>query len=394
MYPRISDFFNDVFGLNICLPIQSFGFFLAMAFIACFIAIRYELRRKTQVGIFPTREVVEEQGGPIPISDVIISSVIYFLLGYKFFLMLENYAGFCDNPQDMVLSTDGSFIGGLVAAGIFGGIRFYQYNKRKDEKPKKVNVQKGIADELGPIFLIAFLAGIIGAKVFHNIEYWEDFLKDPMGQLLSFNGLTFYGGMICGAVGILWYVHSRGYRILPFADAGGMVLMLGYGVGRVGCHVAGDGDWGIVNKDPKPNWLSWLPDNLWSYNYPNNVLERCGQPGCKFSETPYLIDPVFPTPVYEVVMALSIFTFLWLIRKRLPYWGQLMSIYLVLNGLERFLIEKIRVNTADEYFGIVLTQAEIISFTFMLMGIVLFILSTFKWKQNLKNTPVKPLAKT
>ncbi|CAI8354932.1 MAG: Prolipoprotein diacylglyceryl transferase [Bacteroidetes bacterium MED-G17] len=145
----------------------------------------------------------------------------------------------------------------------------------------------------------------------------------------------------------------------------------------MGCHTSGDGDWGIVNTQDKPDWLSWLPDNLWSYNYPNNVLKKCNpyqgeeyfQHICDFSETPYLIAPVYPTALYEVLMAIGIFAFLWFIRKKINTAGIIFFIYLFFNGLERFLIEKIRVNSTYDLLGMKITQAEIISFGLMLTAL-------------------------
>jgi len=134
-------------------------------------------------------------------------------------------------------------------------------------------------------------------------------------------------------------------------------MMLAYGVGRMGCHMSGDGDWGIENLSPKPDWLSWLPDWAWAYNYEGNVHGMI------------LENPVWPTPLYEVIMALIVFGVLWSIRKRFAP-GVLFSIYFIFAGLERFIIEKIRVNPKLNVLGMELTQAEIISFTMIVLGIV------------------------
>ena len=169
-----------------------------------------------------------------------------------------------------------------------------------------------------------------------------------------------------------------------------MSVILAYGVGRIGCQMSGDGDWGEINNSLKPSWLSWAPDWLWSFDYPNNVLERCNPDpsrypelnNCNWEELGRLAEPVWPTPIYETIMAIGIFFFLWFIRKKLPYWGQLLGLFLVLNGVERFIIEQIRVNTFQEIFGMVVTQAQVISSIMMLVGIIIFSLATFKWKQR------------
>ena len=150
--------------------------------------------------------------------------------------------------------------------------------------------------------------------------------------------------------------------------------MIAYGIGRIGCMMSGDGDWGINNLDPKPDWMSFLPDWMWSYNFPHNVI-RSGIPmqdcGDQFWQ-PYcyeLANPVWPTAFYEIVISLIIFSILWSIRKHVKVKGVLFSIYLIFNGLERFSIEKIRINTEYNILGGV-TQAEIISFCFVLIGLV------------------------
>ncbi|MCB0843834.1 MAG: prolipoprotein diacylglyceryl transferase [Bacteroidetes bacterium] len=382
MYPRISDFINDILGTNFILPIQSFGFFVALCFIVAYFVLAYDLKLKQAAGIFSTKKIKVKVGGPISEFDILINFALFGLLGYKLGLMFQDYTGFARNPQEAILSTDGSFLWALIFALAAGGYKLYEFLKKKKEKVKFEMQDHGIIEDLGTVFTIAFIGGILGAKVFHNLEYWDTFVKDPIGSLLSFDGLTFYGGLIVAAAGITWYIIKKNYPVLPFADSVATVLMLGYGIGRIGCQVAGDGDWGIDNTAPKPGWLSWAPDWVWSYNYPHNVLND-GIPieGCTGDYCSVLATPVFPTPFYEVVMSLAIFAGLWLIRKRLPYWGQLMGIYLMFNGLERFFIEKIRVNSTYHIFGGEITQAEIISSVLFIGGLVLFFYSTFKWKK-------------
>ena len=101
------------------------------------------------------------------------------------------------------------------------------------------------------------------------------------------------------------------------------------------------------------------------------------------AETPYLVDAVFPTPIYEFLMCLAIFALFWGIRKQLTKFpGMLFGIFLIFNGLERFLIEKIRVNTKLDFLGMQLTQAEIISFSLILAGILLTSFIYFSHKRK------------
>jgi len=162
---------------------------------------------------------------------------------------------------------------------------------------------------------------------------------------------------------------------MKMLDVGAPAMMLAYGLGRMGCHFSGDGDWGIVNTNLKPSWLSFLPDWLWAYNYPNNVSRECDPTGgsmpCDFDVTPYLQLPVYPTPLYEVIACLSLFGVLWMIRKRLKPIGAMFGIYLMMAGVERFLVELIRVNSTYNLFGLKPTQAEIISVILFVTGVIL-----------------------
>jgi len=205
--------------------------------------------------------------------------------------------------------------------------------------------------------MIAAIAGILGAKLFHNLENLDDLLADPVGALLSFSGLTFYGGLICGSLAVLYYTRSKGIATVHLLDAAGPALMLAYGVGRIGCQVAGDGDWGIYNELPQPDWLLFAPEWVWAYDYPNNVL------GIE------LPAKVFPTPLYEAVLCIAMFGVLWFLRKRIQVAGVIFSIYLILNGVERFFIEKIRVNEMYTIMNWEITQAEIISTGLVALGI-------------------------
>jgi len=233
--------------------------------------------------------------------------------------------------------------------------------------------------------MIAAVSGIIGAKVFHNLENMGAFIADPIGQLMAFSGLTFYGGLIAGAASVIWYTRKYKINILHLIDSAAPALMLAYGIGRIGCQLSGDGDWGVDNLTPKPEWMSFLPDWMWSFNFPHNVI-NAGVPikDCVGNFCMELVNPVWPTAFYEVVMSLIIFGILWSVRKQIKVPGILFFIYLIFNGVERFFIEKIRINTEYNILGGI-TQAEIISLCLVIIGFLGCILLYKKYKLDIIN---------
>ena len=167
-------------------------------------------------------------------------------------------------------------------------------------------------------------------------------MSNPLDALFSFSGLTFYGGLIFGTIAVIMYGKKYNIKTVYLADIFAPSLILAYGVGRMGCHFSGDGDWGIIaNMNNKP---VFIPDWLWGYNFPHNVIEAGekieGCVGMYCNQLPYL---VYPTSLYESIFAVLAFLFLYNIKKYIKIPGLLFCIYLILNGIERFLIEIIRV---------------------------------------------------
>lgn len=383
MYPTIYDAVKDIFGIS--LPflklLQSFGFFVAIAFLLCAWVFAKELKRKETQGLLkPTfRKVVK--GLAATRTELSGQFVFGFLLGWKLLSIPFSGGSFNADPRSYILSLQGNIFIGIAAGGALAWWRWKNSQKSRLKEPIETEEKISAADHVGNMTLIAAFFGFIGAKIFHILENFGDFLKDPSDMLFSFSGLTMYGGLILGGAAVLIYARKQGFGILHVMDACAPGLFLAYGVGRLGCQTAGDGDWGIVNLKPKPNWFI-LPDWFWAYDYPNNVNHTCN-PYTDPNSSEYIMAqlmcdpnnihlaaPVFPTPLYEAIVNILFFAILWSQRKKFSSPGALFSVYLIFNGIERFFVELIRVNTTLFHIGSYhVTQAELIALCLVVLGV-------------------------
>lgn len=375
MYPNLYYAFKDLFGVDwpVLRFINSFGFFVAISFILAAILLVHELRRKSKQGLFQPTEVQVMVGKGASTSDLILNFLLGFVLGYKIIALFILDKSVTEDPQEFIFSSRGSWPAGILLGGLFAFLKWREKKKQQLPKPELRKVRIWPEDRVGEITILALVFGLLGAKLFDIFENWNDFLTRPADYIFSMEGLTFYGGLICATLAVWWYAKKHKISFWHLNDAGAPSLMLAYGVGRIGCQVSGDGDWGIQNTRPNP--FSWLPDWMWSYTYPNNVA-RQGEPipGCLDKYCYELAVPVYPTPFYETIVCLVLFGILWMLRKRMKIAGTLFALYLILNGLERFFIEKIRVNNRLNIFGFQPTQAEVISFFLILTGVVIWII--------------------
>ncbi|MCL4539262.1 MAG: prolipoprotein diacylglyceryl transferase [Bacteroidetes bacterium] len=220
------------------------------------------------------------------------------------------------------------------------------------------------ADFANQVTILAVVLGLAGSRILSLIENWGDFLKDPIGMALATGGLTWYGGFILALVVIAWVIRRKKLRFLSVADAVAPALLLGYGIGRIACHVSGDGDYGIPTKLP------------WGVDYAHGVAP----PSIAFRYMPQIearypggIVPnnilCQPTPLYEFLACVGLFFILWKLRKKMEPAGTLFMLYLVFAGAERFLVEFIRLNPRL-LFG--LSEAQIWSIPMMIVGLIGF----------------------
>ncbi|QNL48860.1 prolipoprotein diacylglyceryl transferase [Olivibacter sp. SDN3] len=371
MFPTLSHIIEYLTGIYVPLPVQTFGLFVAFAFFAAYWVFSKELERKEKEGLIKPiyrRVTIGERPN---IYEIITNALVGFIIGYKLLYAVLNYRLMVDDPQGFLLSLAGNFFGGLILAALFGYWAYAEKKRNQLSKPKEIEEVVKLKDLMGKVLLWAAIWGLIGAKLFHNLEYWDEFVNDPITGLLSFSGLTFYGGVIFGGIAVIYYTGKQGIKPLHMLDIGAPGIMLGYAIGRLGCQLSGDGDWGINNTYLKPTWLGWAPDWVWAFKFPHNVI-NAGVPiaDCTGKFCHELPLPVYPTSFYEFLMCMFLFAVLWLLRKRIRTAGILFCIYLLLNGIERFLIELIRVNSKYHVLGIRFTQAEFISLLMIISAII------------------------
>ncbi len=374
MYPNLYYAFKDLFGVDwkSLRFINSFGFFVAISFVLAAVTLTAELRRKSKQGLLQPTEISVMVGKPASIADLITNFLLGFVLGYKILALFIMDNSATEDPQTFIFSLIGSWPAGIGLGLLFAGLKYWEKKKQQLPNPEMRKIRLWPQDRVGELTILALIFGLVGAKLFDIFENWDGFVKDPSSYIFSPAGLTFYGGLICAAIAIWIYARKHNIGFWHLNDAAAPGLMLAYAVGRIGCQVAGDGDWGVPNT--KPNPFSWLPNWMWSYTYPHNVNES-GNPiaNCVGKYCNELPVGHWPTPFYETVMGLILFAFLWAIRKKIKTPGVLFGIYLMVNGLERFFIEKIRENKRMDLFGFHPTQAEVISTLLFVSGLALVI---------------------
>ena len=278
MYPNLYFAFLDLLGWD--LPalklINSFGFFVALAFLVAHALLKGELKRLASLGYFDSQTTSLTVGQPPHPLDLALQALMGFVLGWKVLYLVVNAGDLFQGsglPQAHLFSTEGNVVWGVLAAIGLTAWRYWEV--QRDRLPQHKTVEHVIRPEdlVGGVTAAAAIGGIAGAKLFHLLEYPDEFvafLKQP--SLNAFlGGLTIYGGLIVGGLAVYAFARKNKMNFLRLADATAPGLLLAYGIGRMGCQISGDGDWGIPNPFPKPGWLSWAPDWVWAYAYPNNV---------------------------------------------------------------------------------------------------------------------------
>jgi phosphatidylglycerol:prolipoprotein diacylglycerol transferase len=192
----------------------------------------------------------------------------------------------------------------------------------------------------------ALIGGLVGSRLYYVVENYDAVKDDLLGNLFTGSGLVWYGGLIGGAIAVCTWAWFRGFLNLTLLDVAAPSLAIGQAIGRIGCQLSGDGDYGTT----------W--DGPWAMPYPDGI-----EP---------IDEPVHPTPVYETLTLGLIALVLWRLWFALTN-GLLFALYLLLAGTGRFLVEFVRRN--DEV-ALGLTQAQLIALGMMLAGGLWLLLAT------------------
>lgn len=366
MFPDFEYLLEAIFNTD--LPgwlsiFKTFGFFVAMAFLAAAYVLVKDMKRKEALGLLHPTYHTEVIGKPVTAAELAISGILGFVLGYKIGGFFGHWQEIAPNPLGYVLSLEGNILGGLIGAAFFVWSKWSEKKKTTLTEPVEQQVATYPHQRIGELTIIAAVAGLSGAKIFNAFETWDDFVRNPVENLLSSSGLTFYGGLILASVVIALYARKHKIPIAQLADSFAPAMMLAYGVGRLGCQFAGDGDWGIFNSayitdasghlvraasdnfigalhtdtgylgslmrqfgsmESIPNAYSpapgWLPDWLFAQNYPHNVNNE-GVPllNCVGTYCAVLPVGVYPTPLYEAIACIGLFSCCGLCVSALQY---------------------------------------------------------------------------
>jgi phosphatidylglycerol---prolipoprotein diacylglyceryl transferase len=202
--------------------------------------------------------------------------------------------------------------------------------------------------------LYAAIGGLAGSRLWVIVESFGDFLANPLDYLYTGKGFVFYGGLLGGAAAVTWVFRRHGIAWLAGADAVAPAIAVGQAIGRIGCQLSGDGDWGSETDLP------------WGMAYPYAVVGWPYPPGVR----------VHPTPVYETILYTITFAILWRLRRRPHPDGAILGWYLILTGTARFFVEFVRVEPIVA-FG--LTSAQVMGLVLVPIGTAL-VLAPRRWQ--------------
>ncbi|MCU1311827.1 MAG: Prolipoprotein diacylglyceryl transferase [Candidatus Angelobacter sp.] len=207
---------------------------------------------------------------------------------------------------------------------------------------------------------VSAVAGVVGAKIYHVLESPSQLMAAPFSTIFSRSGFAWFGGFIAGLLALIYFARRYQIPVLTFLDACAPATAAGYAVGRIGCLLSGDGDYGQPTSLP------------WGMSFPPPALVPSTTGVCPEYGLPADCR-VHPTPIYEFIVGMVLAYILWklgekVIRAEMPQ-GIILAAFLILSGLARFLVEFIRINPRI-YLG--LSNAQLASLASIVAGIFVY----------------------
>ena len=246
----------------------------------------------------------------------------------------------------------------VYSYGLMAALGFLLGGYLLERELKRVGKNKELA---GSIIIAAIIGGIVGSKIYYLIQNPHLLHQDFFGSVFSGAGLIWYGGIIGGTLTVTWWIRRKGLPFLLVADLMAPLLLLGQGMGRMGCFLSGDGCYGPPSDVP------------WAMTFPNGVVPTT--------------VPVHPTPLYDTILLVTLFFILWSLRKKNFKPGTFFGIFGIFMGLERFVTEFWR--TDPKYILGFLSEAQLISILLFLSGVGLIIYVNKSPKETGQNAEEK-----
>jgi phosphatidylglycerol:prolipoprotein diacylglycerol transferase len=238
----------------------------------------------------------------------------------------------------------------IYSYGLMAAIGFLLCGYLLERELVRVGRKKDLA---GSIIISAIIGGIVGSKIYYLFQNLDQVRNDFFGTVFSGAGLIWYGGLIGGFLAVTWWIRRKKLPFLLVADLMGPLLLLGQGLGRVGCFLSGDGCYGPPSDVP------------WAMAFPNGVVPT--------------YENVHPTPLYDTLFLVGLFFLLWSVRKKNFKPGTIFGLFGVLMGIERFITEFWR--TDPKFIFGMISEAQLISIILILSG-TLLILYVNKFRKN------------
>lgn len=230
----------------------------------------------------------------------------------------------------------------IYSYGLMAAIGFLLGGYLLERELERVGRNKELA---GSIIISAIIGGIVGSKIYFLIQNPGLLEEDFLGTVFSGAGLVWYGGAIGGLLTVTWWIRRKDLPFLLVADLMGPLLLMGQGIGRIGCFLSGDGCYGPPTDLP------------WGIAFPNGVVPTH--------------EAVHPTPLYDSVLLVSLFFLLWSLRKRNFKPGTIFGLFAVFMGVERFFTEFWRRD--PKYILGIFSEAQLISILLAVFGVGLIV---------------------